>query len=1045
MYIPGEALFAQQHTTRDNYTGDWETPSSWDPGWASPDTIIQGYDITINGYITVNGSLEFWTLPSNLIINDTLVILGDLFLGVLSNLTVNGNGILIVRGNLTFDKNSNIITNNYIVVTGDLLKLGSNNTGSFISNTNPERLFVGGKISLGSITNNQPNLPALNCSATTTIRYADSNCSYGNMTDFMNDPLYPFFLTTCSIDTPTITASGPTTFCAGGSVALTSTTGTTYLWSTGAKTQSISVTSSGSYTVRVTNTAGCQSVPSLATEVTVYPIPATPTITAAGLTAFCAGGSVTLTSSPGSTYLWSNGATTQSINVASSGSYSVLITNAGGCKSAFSVASIVTVNALSVTPTITTSGTTTFCAGGSVTLTSSSGSAYLWSNGEITRSITVTAAGNYTVKLTNSNGCQSAVSASAVVNVNPLPVVNAGVDVTIPNGTSTTINATVTDTGPFAYSWSPSSQLVNGLIEDPTTINLPATTIFTLTATSTATSCSNKDDVQISVSGGPLTTTPGAVPSTVCSGTNVQLHAIASGGSGTYTYSWTSNPAGFTSSVADPSAISLVNTIYKVAVNDGFLTVNGQVSVTVNPLPLTPTITADGPTIFCAGGSVKLTSSSGSTYLWLTGETTPSINVTTAGSYWVQVTNSSGCKSTISQAVQVPVNPIPVTPTITASSSTTFCEGGSVTLTSSPGSAYFWSTGETTQSIVVAASGSYIVQVVSTSGCQSAPSVPAIVTVNAMPPVPVITAGSPTTFCDGEDVTLTTAGASTYLWSDGENTPSITGTASGIFTVTVTDANGCQRASSAPTQVVVNSLPAVTIISSSGPMCSNDVRTLTGSPAGGAFIITDGPGIISGDVLSATGPGAIVLIYNYSSVCSNTDVQNITVNETPVAIAGPDQELTIVYETQMNAELSLSETGEWSVVSGSGSITDPHSPTTMVTQLENGENLFLWKVLNDYCEAGAEIRITVNDLFVPSVITPNGDGLNDYFKIAENIGNVELIIINRWGNEEYRNRNYLNDWEGLNNRGEKLPNDTYFYILIFENGTVKKGSVLIKK
>jgi len=113
--------------------------------------------------------------------------------------------------------------------------------------------------------------------------------------------------------------------------------------------------------------------------------------------------------------------------------------------------------------------------------------------------------------------------------------------------------------------------------------------------------------------------------------------------------------------------------------------------------------------------------------------------------------------------------------------------------------------------------------------------------------------------------------------------------------------------------------------------------------------------------------------------------------------------------------------------------------------LEIGENIFLWKVSNEYCDAEAETSITVNDLFVPSVITPNGDGLNDFFKIAENIGIVELIIINRWGNEEYRNRNYLNDWDGLNNRGDKLPNDTYFYILIFENGTVKKGSVLIKK
>ena len=228
-------------------------------------------------------------------------------------------------------------------------------------------------------------------------------------------------------------------------------------------------------------------------------------------------------------------------------------------------------------------------------------------------------------------------------------------------------------------------------------------------------------------------------------------------------------------------------------------------------------------------------------------------------------------------------------------------------------------------------------------------------------------------------------------------------------------------------------------------MCSKDTRTLTGSPAGGTFYVTDGPGVISGDVLSATAAGKIDLIYNYSNVCSNTDLQTIAVYGTPDAVAGPDQELTFVYVTEMKAEPSSSGSGEWSLVSGSGKIADPHSPTTKVTQLGIGENVFLWSVRNEHCEATSEIKITVNDLFVPSVITPNGDGLNDYFKIAENIGNVELIVINRWGNEEYRNKNYLNDWEGQNNKGKKLPDDTYFYILIFENGTIKKGSVLIKK
>src|SRR5207302_9675643 len=92
-----------------------------------------------------------------------------------------------------------------------------------------------------------------------------------------------------------------------------------------------------------------------------------------------AGGSVTLTASTASSYLWSNGATTQAITVNASGNYSATVTNANGC-SATSAATAVTVNA-NPTATITAGGPTTFCAGGSVTLTASSASSYLWSNG----------------------------------------------------------------------------------------------------------------------------------------------------------------------------------------------------------------------------------------------------------------------------------------------------------------------------------------------------------------------------------------------------------------------------------------------------------------------------------------------------------------------------------------------------------------------------------------------------------------------------------------------------------------------------------------
>ena len=142
-------------------------------------------------------------------------------------------------------------------------------------------------------------------------------------------------------------------------------------------------------------------------------------------------------------------------------------------------------------------------------------------------------------------------------------------------------------------------------------------------------------------------------------------------------------------------------------------------------------------------------------------------------------------------------------------------------------------------------------------------------------------------------------------------------------------------------------------------------------------------------------------------------------------------------------QLSSAETGEWSLISGSGQISDINSPSTGITELAIGENVFLWTVSNGNCGTSDEVKITVSDLFVPSVITPNGDGKNDYFQINALIGRVELVIFNRWGNVEYSNRNYLNDWDGRNNNWAELPADTYFYIIKFENGITRNGTILI--
>jgi hypothetical protein len=234
--------------------------------------------------------------------------------------------------------------------------------------------------------------------------------------------------------TPTIMPSGPTTFCTGGSVTLTSSGASGNQWYLngnpigGATAQQYVATASGDYTV---TTNSCNLNPSAATTVTVNPTPATPTVTPGGPTTFCAGGSVGLSSSSATGNQWYlngnliGGATNQTYSATASGNYTVIVT-ASGCPSAPSAATAVTVNPIPATPTITPSGQAALC-NGSVTLSSSSVTGNQWYlngnpiGGATNQTYSATATGNYTVVVTTS-GCSSAASSTTTVVANPAPV-----------------------------------------------------------------------------------------------------------------------------------------------------------------------------------------------------------------------------------------------------------------------------------------------------------------------------------------------------------------------------------------------------------------------------------------------------------------------------------------------------------------------------------------------------------------------------------------------------------------------------------------------
>jgi hypothetical protein len=248
----------------------------------------------------------------------------------------------------------------------------------------------------------------------------------------------------------TVTASGPISFCEGGSVTLTADDGASWLWSNGATTRSITVTETGVYSVQVTNEQSCTANSDLV-QVTVHARPSAE-IAPSGPLTFCSGGSVTLTAAPAASYLWSNGDTSQSIEVANAGQYSVTVTDANGC-AASSAPVAVAVNPRPATPIVTASGPITFCEGGSVTLTAPLSASYLWSNGATTRSIAVSTSGAYSVTVWDANGCSSTSAATNVIVTPRTTVIQQPQSITIAKNTSTTLRVTAAGTGTLSYQW----------------------------------------------------------------------------------------------------------------------------------------------------------------------------------------------------------------------------------------------------------------------------------------------------------------------------------------------------------------------------------------------------------------------------------------------------------------------------------------------------------------------------------------------------------------------------------------------------------------
>ncbi len=574
-----------------------------------------------------------------------------------------------------------------------------------------------------------------------------------------------------------------------------------YNWSSGQSTEDISGLSSGIYTVTVTDQASCSATRSVVIA-NVNVIQASISSTTHNNCFNGNNGSMSLLVSGGTapyTYNWSNGGTTSTISQLSSGSYSVVVTDAHGCS--ISLENLVISQPAAPLSVSTGSLTAVSCNGGSngsISLNVSGGTAgytYLWNNGATTSQISSLSAGVYTATVTDALGC-SAVS-SAIALAQPATALNTSVaglaQVSCNNGSNAWINLNVSGgTPPYAFIWSngASTQNISGITAGS----------YTVTVTDANGCTTLNSSISVSQPLAPLNaSTVSASPASCYGGNNGSITLLVSGGTSPYSFAWNSGEV-------SQNISNLSSGSYTVSISDanGCTTSLPAIVIAQPAAPLNPAVVSVNHA-GCFGfsnGSVSLSVSGGTapySFLWSNGASSQNITSLPAGSYSVTVTDFNGCLAAI-QAILIDEPPAALAASVSSISNVS-CNGGSngaLQITVAGGTApysFLWNNGATTEAISGLSTGNYSVTITDLNGCVD--DISSILISQPLNPVQASASSTSNVACHGNasgSIDLQVSGGTpgyTYLWSNGHQSQDLNNIPAGSYTVTVTDDNGC--------------------------------------------------------------------------------------------------------------------------------------------------------------------------------------------------------------------------------------------------------------
>ncbi|MGZ3941018.1 MAG: T9SS type B sorting domain-containing protein [Bacteroidia bacterium] len=702
---------------------------------------------------------------------------------------------------------------------------------------------------------------------------------------------------------------------------------------------------------------------------------------------------------------------------------------------------------------------------GSIALYTAGGTlpySYSWSNGSPLQNQSALTAGSYSVVVSDNNNCLDTLqfdlteptvlanTISSMANYNGHEIScfglsDGGIDQVVSGGVV-----------PYAYQWSNTATTLN--------INgVPAGTYSVI-----VTDLNNCKDTAYITLTQPAVLTSSITITSNYNGNNIScfgyndgsLTLAVNGGTPAYTYAWNNG-----SSSQNLSSLTAGN--YHVVITDlNNCKDSADISLT-QPAPLTLTVVSlsnyNGYNISCyrlSNGSIDVNVTGGTinySYSWSNGSSNQDLNNIVAGTYSVVVTDANLCKDTLTVTLDQPIQFV-----LNGNVSTSYngyaisCYNGAngginINATGGvPAYAYAWSNGSGVQNQTGLTAGSYSVVATDLNGCTDT-----LQYVLNQPDSIYITASIQNVLCNGfhnGSIDETVSGGVnpfTYVWSTGSTGEDINGLSMGVYSVTVTDLNGCLHSE---TYTVTETSPIILSLTHADISCNGLMNgSVTSFVNGGTPAYSyqwSGSSSSTASSLSGLAPGMYILTVMDANNCSVKDSSSIT---QPAVL-----DATVTSPILSNGHnVSFYHTADGNITSAVTGGTTPYVYTwsngASTQNLNNvgAGNYTLQVTDNKGCVVTATITLTEPlALEMPSGISPNGDGLNDYFVVhgIEAYPDNLITVFNRWGNVVYEKSKYANTWAGKSNGGADLPDGTYFVVLKINNTDITlKGYVDIRR